>query len=624
MDVYVKGKKIRLKPSKSIGKGGEADVYNIGSGKALKLFKQPEHPDYQHSPAEQQAARDRIDEHQFKLRLFPSDLPSRVIHPQDLVTDPRGQMILGYTMQLLPDAEVLTKYSDRSFRQAGISQQAVVEIFCDLHDTLSGIHQGGAIVGDFNDLNVLVRGREAYIIDADSFQLPTFPCRVFTARFVDPLLCDSTNPKPVLSESYSADSDWYAFTVMFMQCLLFVHPYGGVYRPKDPTKRIPHEARPLQGITIFHQEVKYPKPAIPYQVLPEDLLHYFHEVFEMDIRGKFPRDLLENLYWTKCLSCGLEHARPTCPDCAIASPAARPKASAVRGTVTATKIFTTEGTILFATLEAGELRFIYHHGGEFKREDNAAILSGSLDPHLQLRVQGNSTLIGKDGQLITLTPGKAPSRLAVETGACKFDANQFGRYWIDGGQLLRDGELGSEYIGDVLANQTQFWVGPNFGFGFYRAGNLNVAFVFDARRRGINDRVKLPPWSGQLLEANCALTSDRCWFFWTTQERGLTMRRCAIIRADGSLEAEALAQRGDGSWLGGAGRYGMGHCAAGHFLLAATDDGILRVEPQNGKIVKTKEFPDTEPFVDASSQLFPGPQGLYVVNQHDIQLLQIA
>ena len=55
---------------------------------------------------------------------------------------------------------------------------------------------------------------------------------------------------------------------MLMQCLLFVGPYGGVYRPKDPAHRV-REARPVHRMTIFHPEVQYPKPAIPYGTLPE-------------------------------------------------------------------------------------------------------------------------------------------------------------------------------------------------------------------------------------------------------------------------------------------------------------------------------------------------------------------
>ena len=68
MEVYVRGKRVRLDPASSIGQGGEADVYDIGSGLALKLFKPPDHPDFAADPLAQQAAADRLQEHQQKLR----------------------------------------------------------------------------------------------------------------------------------------------------------------------------------------------------------------------------------------------------------------------------------------------------------------------------------------------------------------------------------------------------------------------------------------------------------------------------------------------------------------------------------------------------------------------------
>src|SRR5205085_1033924 len=106
--------------------------------------------------------------------------------------------ILGYTMPLLQSTDPLLRYSERSFRQTGISTQTVVQIFQDLHDTVSKLHFYQLVIGDFNDLNVLVRDTEAYLIDADSFQFASFPCTVFTARFVDPLLCDPTANQPIL------------------------------------------------------------------------------------------------------------------------------------------------------------------------------------------------------------------------------------------------------------------------------------------------------------------------------------------------------------------------------------------------------------------------------------------
>jgi hypothetical protein len=91
MEVYISGKKVSLKPSRSIGKGGEADVFDIGGGKALKVFKRADHPDYQGLPTEQQAAIARLHEHQQKLRDFPTNLPQRVVQPESLELTNQGK-----------------------------------------------------------------------------------------------------------------------------------------------------------------------------------------------------------------------------------------------------------------------------------------------------------------------------------------------------------------------------------------------------------------------------------------------------------------------------------------------------------------------------------------------------
>ncbi len=639
MDVYVNGKKIRLDPKQAIAKGGEADIFDLGNGKALKLFKPPDHPDYQGLPGEQQAAIARIAEHQQKLRQFPSSLPGRVVQPETLVTDKAGRQILGYVMPFVQQGTVLLKYSDRGFRQSGIASNQVTTIFQDLHRTVSSLHDAGVVIGDFNDLNVLVTGTAAHLIDADSFQFGSFLCKVFTARFVDPLLCDYQSHHPMLVQPHSAHSDWYAFAVMLMQCLLFVDPYGGVYKPKDPAQKLPHPARPSRRITVFHPEVVYPKPALPYRVLNDDLLHYFQAVFSHDRRGTFPITLLDTLYWQTCSSCGKEHARSHCPDCTIAPiplatstpaiPAQAGQGVMIRGKVTATRLFHTSGIILTAAMQQGKLRWVYHEAGIFRRDDGTIVLTGDRDPYLTIGIQGNVTLLHKAKQLVVLAPGQAPASLAAD----EFTTNSAHRYWTHNGQLLRDGTLGAEYVGDVLSGQTQFWVGESFGFGYYHAGNLNVAFVFDSQRSGINDRVQLPHWTGQLLHACCTFTSERCWFFTVTQEQGRTWHRCTVITASGAVEAATIAQSNDGSWLGQAmvGNRTSGHCAAGNFLLVATDEGVIRVELTPAAIPgalstinQTKTFPDTEPFIAADSQLFSGREGLYVVNAQEILVLTLG
>lgn len=621
MDVYLNGQRLQLDPKTSIGKGGEADVFDLGTGRALKVFKPPDHPDYHGLPAEQAAAKERLELHQDKLRVFPKTLPPRVVAPEELATDRSGKRIVGYSMPLVHGAEVLLRYGEPSFRAAGVPAAQVVASLCDLHQTVEGLHRENVVIGDFNDLNVLVKGSEAHLIDADSFQFGGFLCKVFTERFVDPLLCDPSLSRLLLARPFAEGSDWYAFAVMVMQSLLFVGPYGGVYKPEDKSRRVAHGARPLERLTVFHPEVQYPKPALPFGRLPDDLLQHFHRVFEKDERGVFPRRLLEDLRWTTCAACGKPHARAVCPSCAIA-PAALKETTTVRGEVRAMRIFHTRGTILYAALSGKDLVLVFHEDGELRREDGRVLLRGDPDPLMRFRIQGDATLIGRGSQVAVFAGSAAPERLSVDRFGAQpvFDCNARSRFWVTSGRLVRDGRHGPEHVGEVLSDQTQIWVGPTFGFGFYRAGSVSVAFVFRTDRTGLNDSVKLPPLPGTLVATSCVLDDGRAWVFFSTEQGGRMVNRCAVVGALGVLEGVAEAERGDGTWLGSL----RGKCAAGGFLLAATDAGLVRVEVRQGSLVQTRHFPDTEPFVDSECQLLAGPQGVYVVGEKEIVLLRMS
>ncbi|MDP3727801.1 MAG: hypothetical protein Q8R35_04180, partial [bacterium] len=169
-------------------------------------------------------------------------------------------------------------------------------------------------------------------------------------------------------------------------------------------------------------------------------------------------------------------------------------------------------------------------------------------------------------------------------------------------------------------DQTMFWAGEKFGFGFYRASNLSVAFVFEPHRNGINDSVRLPGFTGVITDAACAFAEDRVWFFAALEARGKITHRAYVIRRDGTIEAVADAIPGDGSWLGTL----HGKFAAGKSLFAATDEGIVRVESDPGVISVVRQFPDTEPFVDAETALFADPKGIYAVRRRTIMILSIT
>jgi hypothetical protein len=234
-----------------------------------------------------------------------------------------------------------------------------------------------------------------------------------------------------------------------------------------------------------------------------------------------------------------------------------------------------------------------------------------------------------------IAPGRAPERLAADVfrGRPIIAANARRRYWAHGGVLYRGGlatagdglaarleREAAARVGDVLAGQTRLWVGDRFGLGFYRAGTLSVAFVFDADRGGLVDTVKLPFLPGEIYDADCVFEAERAWVLLAARHSGRTVHQCVVVGAAGDVQASAQAGGDDGSWLGALG----GKCAVSGCLLAATDTGLVRVEPRGGSLVETRRFPDTEPFVDASTRLFAGPEGLFAVGEREIHRLRLA
>ncbi|MGI0035085.1 MAG: hypothetical protein ACRD98_04365 [Nitrososphaera sp.] len=241
-ELYVNGQRLDFDPDKPLSPGGKGEAYiyiiasGICSGKALKVFK--EKADYLDTK-DGDAAIERITEHQEKLPdLRAQNLPGLVILPEEFAVDKNGTTILGYTMTFVNGAKTLNNYASQKFiEKRNITRETVVAVFRDLYYTVSGIHDKQVVIGDFKDENVLARGREAYIIDTDSFQFRSgrsaskpYCCKLWSADFVDPRLIGKVGGKIKLVGRHGKDSDWYAYNVMLMRCLLFEKPYVGTLR----------------------------------------------------------------------------------------------------------------------------------------------------------------------------------------------------------------------------------------------------------------------------------------------------------------------------------------------------------------------------------------------------------
>lgn len=300
MNVFVDKRRVELTPANLIGQGGEAEVYDLGNGQVVKWWKPPAHPDFDGLPDAQAAAARRIAEAPAKLRALPATLPASVVAPIALATDKTGAVV-GYTMAKVSGTP-LHSYGELKWRRDHPVPGAELQnILLALHDALAGLHRAGVVVGDCNDLNVLVAGNGVHLIDVDSYQFGGFACAMFSERFADPR-CNGV-------VAHSPDTDWFAFAVMTLRTLLGVGPWQGVHAS------VPAAHRASQRVSVLGDGITYPRAARPIASLPDELIGTFRAIFERDVRGVFPRQQLERLRLVACGTCGEEHARARCPSC---------------------------------------------------------------------------------------------------------------------------------------------------------------------------------------------------------------------------------------------------------------------------------------------------------------------
>ncbi|MDR0606790.1 MAG: hypothetical protein LBG52_00150 [Candidatus Peribacteria bacterium] len=616
--VFLNGKPLVL--LKEIGAGQEAVVYEIGGGKVAKLYRQPNDSYYAGSSVEQQAAKIRLAMIRKKLSAFPSGLPANVIGPQALLTDTKGE-IVGYVMPFIRGAETLLTYGDLQFRESkNVSNNEIRDLFLTLHQTVKAVHQQGVVIGDFNDLNILVKNKIPYLIDTDSWQFGQVLSTMYTERFVDPLICGLHNGIWVMTKEHNPLGDWYAFNALLFKTLLFVDPYGGIYKPKDPAKRVKQQLRPQHRITVFNPEVVYPKHALDWKVLPDVLIQHFQNLFIKDQRGEFPVQLLETMHWQTCPQCGIQHAKSRCPICT----AGMIIPVVVSGNVQVQEIFKTTGTLLYVTYQQGKLLYLYHENGKYKRENAEVVRIGEIDRAMRFAVQNATTVFARENTLFHIQKGKQ-TQLSIDCVGTRpiFSVTENTLFWVEHGRILRANPLGLEYTpikaGEGIANQTLIWADEKFGFGMYKAGNILQGFTFEKGRSVINDSVQLPSIKGEILDAKCYLSGSRIWLFFALKDRATYLNRVIVLNEQGQMLADLSNENADYAWL----EHIKGKSAFGGYLFCPTDDGIVRIGIDASGSLETKVFSDTVHYVNSYSQLIVSPQGIYVMYKQKIVLLTI-
>lgn len=587
--VFLGGKAFRLDDNDLLGQGGEGRVYRDRSGdRAIKIFLAPS------------------EERRRKLRAFPSQLPPRVVGPIDLAYDKNGD-IVGYAMRRLDGAIDSFRMAQRKWREATMRAGEVTRIWAEVAQTVGQLHARGIVVGDLNDGNVVLTrtspGFTPWLIDADSMQLPGHPCVVAHERFLDPRLYGVDLTK---NAALSKETDWYALAVLLFSSLACVHPYGGSH-PSFPTMLRRAEARH----SVLRADVKLPASSFRPDVLSDDVLAFFHDVFERDLRAPLPARVLD-VRFASC-ACGIEHARTHCPACATRV-LVRPQVRA-RGMLRATTLVS-RTKIRAASAWSGRL--------EHLTEDELAKLDVK-PPVYAARPCGSSIWIGTKDRFTRFEHGVVKESIPVSMigGELAADAGPAGLVYTNGDQLLRacDGTR----IGQILEGQTHVRVGASVGFAFYRAGGITVSFVFDPRKGPLR-QVALPAIEGRLVDWSAVFDDAHALVSFVTESSGKVIHAAHLVDANGVVVA---SERGtpDDSGASAILASVSGKCLANGAVLCATDDGLVLVRADRSAraFVPARVFADAKDFVSPDLDLFLGPGGsVYVVAPDEIVHLSLT
>ncbi len=627
--VYINDLPITIDPNNPFGEGGESIVFLV-NGKIVKLYRGKNDPIYNSPGDPEQTKRNqlgalrRLKVHQKKLPAFPKWLPDRVIGPSTLVysaatsavkntakgVKPVKRWVIGYEMPFV-QGNIMADFADIDFREKNnIDNNTVRDFHLDWLNTIEECHPKGLVFGDVNNNNQIVTpDGKVYIIDADAAQWTDssgkmFYCETFTPRFVDPLICQAD--QLIMTKPHSINSDLYSFALIYWLTTLYIGPWEGVLPLKTKDLKIqgvrPNE-RALKRVSAMHPEVRYPAWATHFSMLPDDMLHFYDKLLHRDVRGESMRKLLENTRWTNCSKCGKYHARSSCPNCAAPTPSVITVATITKGFIVEKILDLSNAKILSACFQDAKLRYLAHKDGEFHREFGPIGLKKNIERDLDYAISGDRTVLSMNGNTIKFTPGKNPARINAEKfrgKAPQYGANHQDIFYLRSGQLIKETNTSEgEYIDETLANQTLLWVGETIGLAFYFVSGLQKLKVFNVDGRGSVSVNNMPDLSGTLRHASAYFTKTRAWLLVTTDDKGVLYNTCFVIKPNGECVSSLSVEQGDPdhAWLSGF--IHLGKCAAQlkgskgqriECLLAATDDALIGVMDQGGKLVEAMKF----------------------------------
>lgn len=287
------GKPLLLGPR--IGRGGEGEIYALadGSGRAVKLYIQPD------------AAREAKVCAMIASRAVAA-CPD-VAFPQEIVRHADGRFA-GFIMAQVTDHQPIHELIGASSRRRFFPRanwQFLARVALNLARVMTSVHAAGIVVGDINSAGILVsHSGTVKLIDADSFQISGHRCRVGMPEYT-PAELQGVDLGGI---DRTTNHDAFGLAVMVFQILMLGrHPFAGVARGRPIAL---HQAI-RDGRFAFTQfadvGIKPPPNSLTLGDLPRAIRHLFERAF---LASDNPRPSATE--WVSVLS-DLEASLIACP-----------------------------------------------------------------------------------------------------------------------------------------------------------------------------------------------------------------------------------------------------------------------------------------------------------------------
>ena len=262
-------------PGRQIGRrGGEGIVYEALShkGHVVKFYHQP--------PDEKKAAKLA-----YMVQISTPEVLSFAAWPRLLVWDPKGN-VRGFIMPAVQGKEVHELYGtkERFLNFPNARWDFLIHVARNCASAFEEIHKTGAVIGDVNEGNLLVkRDGTVCIIDCDSFQARAsngylWTCDVGIAHWTSPEL----QGKTFRGLERSVNHDLFGLAVLIFRILFMGrHPYAGIPLTQTdlPLEKAIAEFRYAYSDNPQQLGVQSPPNTLPISTLPRMHRDLFSRAF---------------------------------------------------------------------------------------------------------------------------------------------------------------------------------------------------------------------------------------------------------------------------------------------------------------------------------------------------------